>query len=103
MKKQIPDGLFINQPKIDFSSLHHIENKISNQEHFEANKDKFSKQCRIVYEALLRGERLTTAKALLDYKIGDLRRRIKDLKDYWNVPIQSEMINGNFKEYFLNI
>jgi len=101
MKKKIPLGLFTNQPQIDFSELSHIENKISNQEHFEANKDKFSNQCRLVYEALLRGERLTTAKALIHYRIGDLRRRIKDLKDIWNVPIDSEMVEGNYKEYFL--
>lgn len=102
MKKNIPNGLYQNKPKIDFSQLQHIENKISNQEHFEANKDKFSNQCKIVYEALLRGERLTTTKALIDYQIGDLRRRIKDLKDIWNVPVQDKYVNGKFKEYFLN-
>lgn len=101
MKKQIPPGLFTNQPKIDFNNLKHIENKVSNQEHFEANKDRFSNQCRLVYEALLRGERLTTAKALIHYRIGDLRRRIKDLKDIWNVPIESELVEGHYKEYFL--
>ena len=42
--KKIPSGLFSNQPKINFEELSHIENKISNQEHFEANKDKFSNQ-----------------------------------------------------------
>ena len=84
MKKNIPIGLYQNQPKIDFSELQHIENKISNQEHFEANKDKFSNQCKLVYEALLRGEKLTTTTALITYRIGDLRRRIKDLKDIWN-------------------
>ena len=89
--------------KKDFSQLQHIENKISNQEHFEKNKEHFSKQCRIVYEALLRGERLTTAKALIDYKIGDLRRRIKDLKDIWNVPIHWEYKDGKFKEFFLKL
>jgi len=87
--------------EIDFSQLQHTENKISNQEHFERNKDKFSKQCKIVYEALLRGERLTTTKALLNYGIGDLRRRIKDLKDIWNVPVEDEYVEGKFKEYFL--
>lgn len=29
--------------EIDFSELNHVENKISNQEHFERNKEKFSK------------------------------------------------------------
>lgn len=87
--------------ELDFSKLEHCENKVANQEHFERNKDRFSKQCKIVYEALLRGERLTTTKALIDYKIGDLRRRIKDLKDIWNVPIKDEYVDGKFKEYYL--
>lgn len=103
MGNTIPDGLFTNQPQIDFSELHHIENKISNQEHFEANKDKFSHQCKIIYEAMLRGEKLTTTSALIMYRIGDLRRRIKDLKDTWNVPVQDQYVEGKFKEYFLNI
>lgn len=87
--------------ELDFSQLHHNENKVANQEHFLANKDRFSKQCKVVYEALLRGERLTTTQALLNYQIGDLRRRIKDLKDIWNVPIQDAYVDGKFKEYFL--
>jgi hypothetical protein len=102
MKKKIPPGLFTNMPKIDFAQLSHIENKVRNQEHFEANKDKFSNQCKLVYEALLREERLTTTKALIDYGVGDLRRRIKDLKDMWNVPVESQMVKGRYKEYFLN-
>ncbi|MBP1222614.1 helix-turn-helix domain-containing protein [Flavobacterium sp. 1355] len=93
----------MNQQEIKFNDLFHIENKISNQEHFERNKEQFSNQCRIVYEALLRGERLTTTKALLNYQIGDLRRRIKDLKDIWNVPVQSEYKEGKYKEFFLII
>jgi hypothetical protein len=93
----------MNQQEINFDELFHYENKISNQEHFERNKEKFSNQCRIVYEALLKGERLTTTKALIDYKIGDLRRRIKDLKDIWNVPVESQLVEGHYKEYFLTI
>ncbi|TDO68781.1 helix-turn-helix protein [Flavobacterium chryseum] len=93
----------MNQQEINFDDLFHIENKISNQEHFERNKERFSNQCRIVYEALLRGERLTTTKALIDYKIGDLRRRIKDLKDIWNVPIRWEYKKGKYKEFYLII
>lgn len=88
--------------EIEFGDLFHNENTVTNQQHFEANKDKFSNQCRTVYDALMRGERLTTAGALLKYKIGDLRRRVKDLKDIWNVPVESEVIKGNYKEYFIN-
>lgn len=90
--------------ELDFSKLHHIENKVVNQEHFELNKDRFSRQCKIVYEALLRGERLTTTKALLYYKIGDLRRRCKDLRDMWNIDVKSEYEKGSrYKEYYLII
>lgn len=95
----------MNRPQlqIDFTQpLVHNENNVESQLIFEANKDKFSNQCKIVFEAFLRGERLTTAKALIHYGIGDLRRRVKDLKDMWGVPVQSELIEGNFKEYFIN-
>jgi len=93
----------IQQLQIDFSTLSHQENNIESQRHFDENKDKFSKQCKIVYEALLRGERLTTAKALIEYGIGDLRRRVKDLIDMWGVPVQSEYVENRYKEYFLKI
>lgn len=87
--------------EIDFNQLSHVENNVDSQKHFEENKEHFSNQCKIVYEALLRGEKLTTTKALIEYGIGDLRRRIKDLKDQWNVPIESEYVKGKFKEYYL--
>lgn len=90
-----------SQIPIDFSILAHRENNPGSQAHFEENKVKFSNQCRIVYEALLRGERLTTAKALLQYGVGDLRRRIKDLKDTWGVPVKDKYVENNFKEFFL--
>ncbi|MDI9256355.1 helix-turn-helix domain-containing protein [Flavobacterium sedimenticola] len=90
------------QYSIDFTvaPLHH-ENNLESQKIYEANKDRFSNQCRIVYEAMLRGERLTTTSALLQYGIGDLRRRVKDLKDEYGVPVQSELTDNRFKEYFL--
>lgn len=91
-----------SQLLIDFDKpLFHLENNAESQAHFEANKDRFSKQCKIVYDALMKGERLTTTKALLQYKVGDLRRRVKDLKDMWKVPVESEIIEGKYKEYYI--
>ena len=89
--------------EIDFTELNHVENNIDSQKHFEENKERFSNQCKIVYEALLRGEKLTTTKALIEYGIGDLRRRCKDFRDMWNVPVQSEYVKGRYKEYYLKI
>lgn len=83
-------------------NLQHKENNIKSQKIFEENKKEFSNQCRIIFEAFKRGERLTTSSALLNYGIGDLRRRVKDLKDICNVPVQSEIKEKKFKEYYLN-
>jgi hypothetical protein len=92
------------QLQIDFTQpIVHHENNRESQLHFEANRDRFSAQCKIAFDAMMQGERLTTAKALIEYGIGDLRRRVKDLKDMWGVPVQSVIIHGKFKEYFINI
>ena len=64
------------------------------------NEVHYNNQCTVVYDALKRGERLTTTSALLKYQVGDLRRRIADLIQL-GVPVKKELINGRFKEYFL--
>lgn len=98
----------MEQLTIDFSKpLEHKENNLESQFQFMENVDHFSNQCKIVFEAMLKGERLTTSKALIKYKIGDLRRRCKDLRDHYNVPIEDEYVkdkDGNttrYKEYYL--
>lgn len=80
--------------------LHEKENNRENQSILEANKERFTGQCKVVYQALIRGERLTTTSALLKYGIGDLRRRIKDLIES-GVPVKKNLIEGRFKEYYL--
>lgn len=82
--------------------IHEHENNCASECILKANKERFSNQCKIVYEALQRGERLTTASALLKYSIGDLRRRIADLIEN-GVDIQKETKEGRFKEYFLEV
>lgn len=83
--------------------IHDRENNSDSELILKANKERFSNQCRIVYDALLRGEKLTTASALIKYGIGDLRRRVKDLVDYHGIEVKSELIEGRFKEYFIEI
>ena len=77
------------------------ENNADSTWHMKFNRDLLNNQCKIVLEILERGERLTTRSAMINYNIGDLRRRVKDLKDFWNVPVLDERINGNIKEYYL--
>lgn len=89
------------QTEFDFSNNYHVENNKESQQNFNRNIDHLNNQCKIVYEALLRGERLTTTTALLKYGIGHLPRRIKDLIDNYKIPIQSEFTKDRYKEYFL--
>jgi hypothetical protein len=93
-------GVDIKAVQLSFE-IHEHENNCASECILKANKERFSKQCQIVYEAMKRGERLTTASALIQYGIGDLRRRVKDLVDYHGINIKSELIEGRFKVYFL--
>ena len=93
------------QAEIDFTNpIIHRENNLTSQGNFEANEPKFRGQCKTIMEAFKRGEKLTTLTAMVNYRIGDLRRRIKDLKDnYGVVGIVDEMQGKGFKEWHLDI
>lgn len=69
---------------LDFS-CHRDENNHDSRRHLEENRDKFSRQCALVYSLLKSGVRLTMKNALNEYNIGDIRRRIKDLRDICGV------------------
>lgn len=89
----------LTQKKFDFNVLTPQNNRES-ENILLANEKHLSNQCRILYEALRRGERLTTGEALLKYRIGDLRRRIKDLRD-GGIQVRDRLLENRFKEYFL--
>jgi len=66
----------------DFNKvLHTRENNPESQAHLEANKYHFVGQCAIVYSLLKAGVVLSTRIGQLNYNIGDLRARIRDLMD----------------------
>lgn len=88
-----------DQLEIEFSVLVPQNNKFS-EELLLANEKHLSKQCQTLYEAFLRGERLTTADGLLKYRIGDLRRRVKDLRDS-GINVKDNLLSNRFKEYYL--
>jgi hypothetical protein len=89
----------LQQLNIDFT---HPHNNVPSAVAFEKNKEHYNNQCGIVLRAMQRGERLTTTTALINYGIGDLRRRVKDLKDIYHIEVKSAYAQGTrFKEYFL--
>jgi hypothetical protein len=67
------------QLPLDFT--HQQENNHASRVHLEENREKFSRQCQQVYDLLISGVRLTMKSAINEYGIGDIRRRIKDLRD----------------------
>lgn len=93
------------QLHIDFTQvIHRRENTAENQAHFECNAERFSEQCKKVYELMMQGIRLTTTEAL-KYGIGDLRARVRDLIKFYNVPVKKDFVKTEdgkrtrFKEY----
>lgn len=80
-------------------TIHKKENTPENQEYLDKNVLRLSKQCEKVWGILCTGKRLTVREAMLTYNIGDLRRRIKDLKDQ-GYEIGAKRLEGGYKEYF---
>jgi hypothetical protein len=80
--------------------VHTQENNRQSQTGLEANFIKLNNQCGKVLGLLKVGFRLTVRDAILSHGIGDLRRRVKDLRDK-GIDIKDEIKPGGFKEYFL--
>jgi len=73
----------------DFTKTVHVrENSAANEAHLNANRYHFTGQCAVVMSLLLAGHVLSTRTALAYHHIGDLRRRIKDLKDHPEHPMK---------------
>lgn len=94
------------QLHLDFTRLDHgKENNAQSERHYEANLDRFTSHCRNILERLLKGERLTTARQM-EYGTGDLRARIRDLRNA-GIPVQDDFIKTEdgkrtrFKYYYL--
>ena len=92
----------MKQLEIDWENVvHGMENNLHSEGILWERQSDFSAQCKKVYDLLKSGKRLTVRDAMLYHGIGDLRRRVKDLRDNANVNVQSRMIGKGFKEYYL--
>lgn len=95
-----------SQLKIDFDKgvYRHMNNEESDT-HAKENEQKFSEQCKRIYDYLKSGKRITTMVAMTTLRIGHLQRRIKDLTDIFEIDVQSEWVKGEgkkrYKEYYL--
>lgn len=86
---------------IDFNPVHRRENNAESEAHLQQNRGAFNAQCLTVLKRLAAGEQLSMKEAI-NSGIGDLRRRVKDLKDHYQIPIQAVWVNskeGRYKLY----
>lgn len=60
---------------------HYKENNPDSERHLHENELRFSNQCKKVLSLLRQGVVLTTRSAMIDYDIGDVHRRIGELRD----------------------
>ena len=93
---------------IEFNALHQYENNFDSQSFLDEHRGEIMLSCWKVLIRLLCGERLTVSGTaqLGDNHVSSLPRRVKDLKDNFNVPVIDEWIKDNegkrlYKVYFI--
>lgn len=75
----------------DYTKVIHVrENSSENESHLNANRQKFTGQAAIILSLFQKGVRLTSRSAMVNYGIGHLARRIKDLRDEGGIHIDEE-------------
>lgn len=86
------------QTQIDF--VHTQENNRHSQQILEDNLPRLNRNCKVILEALQRGERLTGAIVISKYGMLEYRRRFKDLRDF-GIDVKSNVLPGGLKEWFI--
>ena len=87
--------------------IHGKENNRDSQAHLEANEPHFKKQCHTVLTLLRKGVVLTSRIAMVDYNIGDVHRRIGELREGGIEGISDEWVmdkdgkKTRFKKWFM--
>lgn len=79
-----------NQLEFSFE-IHSKENNSESQSILNDQKERLSKNCTIIFEALLRGEKLSGLTITRKYKMLEYRRRIKDIREFLK-SIESKII-----------
>ena len=90
----------MNQLTIDWDNITHTK---ENNSHSEAilfeQYDKLNHNCKIIYEVLNRGYRLT-GRDIIKMGMMEYRKRISDLRDA-GIPIKETTLKGGVKQWFL--
>jgi len=81
----------------------HYNNAASAAMETPTNQRRWNNQCKRLYDALMTGKGISNkgAQAYLEYHIGDLNRRVKDLRDGYHIPVKFRVIEGGYHEFYL--
>lgn len=89
------------QQEINFNEIVlHNENNAHSEAILLEQAPRLSNNCKVLYEALLRGERLTGLLIMQRYNMIEYRRRMKDLKSA-GVEIKENKLPNGCKEWYL--
>lgn len=88
------------QLALQYDLVHQKENNPESRAILETNREHLNKQCKKVLELFEKGYRLTTGRALLLFQIGDLRARVRDLRDA-GYDVKDELLKGRYKKYWI--
>lgn len=76
----------------DFTrAIHNRENNQKSQNILDENRQKFTGQCAIIMSLFNKGVVLSSYSAMVQYGIGHLARRIKDLRDNFGINIDEQL------------
>ena len=89
------------QTEIDFTRSHTHDTGIENNAILQANRKKFNRQCQTIFDAMMRGERLTSITCVERYRIVDFRRRCSELVAS-GVEISERILDGGYKEKWMS-
>ena len=96
--EKMTQGNLFSQPTQPAFHIHQHENPKSSEKYLKANKEHLANNCRILFEAFMRGERLTSASS----PVGDFRRRVGELKENGVWLTWKNAPNNRFKIWFMS-
>ena len=91
----------MQQPELNFTEITlHSENNRHSEQILCDQLPRLSNNCKTLYEALMRGERLTGKGIVSKYGMLEYRRRIKDLKAA-GVHVKENLLENGCKEWYI--
>lgn len=87
--------------KIDWNKISHVrENNSHSEEILFDQYERLNHNCRVIYDALKRGERLTGRDIVTRFNMLEYRKRISDLRDA-GIEIQEKKLEGGAKQWWI--